>query len=61
MRKTMKYETPEIEITRFELDTNIMNVIIPGGSSGEDGDLVPVPGESAPDPGDLWDDAFGDL
>ncbi|MFQ9514601.1 MAG: hypothetical protein ACLRZ9_02115 [Eubacterium sp.] len=46
MRKTVKYETPEIEITRFELETKIMNnIVIPGGGSGEDGNDTLVPGD----------------
>lgn len=43
MKKIMKYETPEIEFTRFEVDTRIMNVILPGG---DDGDLVDIPTDS---------------
>ncbi len=38
MRKTGEYETPEIEVTRFELTRGIMDVI--GGGGNDDGDEV---------------------
>lgn len=41
MKKVMRYETPEIEVTRFELTNKIMTVV-PGGSSGEDGNTTNV-------------------
>ena len=51
MRKTMKYETPEIEFTRFVLEQNIMQ--------GDDGDVNPESyGDAGGDNGDLPDDLF---
>lgn len=36
----MKYETPEIEITKFEVLRNIMaGGAIPGAGDGDDGDI----------------------
>lgn len=46
MKKTMKYETPEIEFTRFEVATKLMinddndqEVIIPGDDPESLGDI----------------------
>lgn len=50
----MKYEAPEIEITRFDVKTRIMDVPILPGDDG-DGDLNPIPSdEYTSDPGDLY-------
>lgn len=58
--KIMKYESPEIEVTRFNVYTKIMgdNVFIPGGG---DGDSTKVPGDeyiSADDYSGEYDDDF---
>lgn len=37
MFKKMKYETPEIEITKFEVSKGIMDGVIGGGGPGDDG------------------------
>lgn len=50
MIKKMKYETPEIEITSFELERGIM------GNAENPGDIIPDE-QSTPDPGDS-DDLF---
>lgn len=53
MKKKIKYETPELEITRFDVNKTVMT-----GPEG-DGDIITDSGdESKPDggPGDLWDD-----
>lgn len=46
MKKTMKYETPEIEFTRFDIATKLMiddgndhEVIIPGDDRTSVGDI----------------------
>lgn len=51
MKKTMKYETPEIEFTRFDVATKLMiddgndqEVIIPGDDPTSLGDIG-VPGD----------------
>jgi len=55
MNKKIKYETPEIEITRFESEIRIMS-----GLPGEDGDVLEEVLTSPADggAGDL-DDLFG--
>lgn len=56
MKKVMKYETPEIEITRFDVAIAIMNDIsIGNGATNEDGDNIPEPGESFADSDNLFD------
>lgn len=47
MKINIKYEPPEIEITRFEPDKKIMTQVDFEGTSG-DGDIVQA-GESTPD------------
>lgn len=51
MKKIVRYETPKLVVTRFEVDKRIMNgIVIPPG--GGDGDITFVPGdnpESDPD------------
>ena len=55
MKKTMKYETPEIEITRFMPEGSMMNVVFPGGEeTSQDGNVETFTGpgnESATDEG----------
>lgn len=52
MKKIVNYEAPEIEFTRFEIETQLMSVILPGtGDDGED-PTVPIGGDdwiSVPD------------
>lgn len=36
MKKLMKYETPDLEVTRFDISNSIMDF----GGDGGDGDLV---------------------
>lgn len=36
MKKTMKYETPEFEITRFQVETRLMTFITPGGDDDDE-------------------------
>ena len=49
MRKMEKYETPEIEITKFEIARGIMDG--PGfGGDGDDGDRVDIEETTASDP-----------
>lgn len=38
----MKYETPEIEFTKFEVDTKIMAIIIPGGDDDRQDPTIPI-------------------
>lgn len=58
MKKTMKYETPEIEITRFEVETRLMTVVMPGGGSDNDREdpTVPIGGDDWISIPDLLDD-----
>lgn len=54
----MKYETPQIEFTRFKIQTQIMTVVLPGGDDDKNDPTVPIGGDdwmSIPDldPGDL--------
>lgn len=56
MRKIGKYETPEIEITKFEIARGIMaDVGVGEGGTSSDGDIVESSGEWESDP-----DAGGD-
>lgn len=48
MRKIGKYETPEIEITKFEIARGIMADVGEGGEG--DGDIVETSGEWESDP-----------
>lgn len=50
----MKYETPEIEITRFALETAIMDMTNGDGADDGDGDNVDEFGTSLGSPDDLW-------
>ena len=43
MKKLMKYETPEFEVTRFEVEAKLMTVVIPGGGSDNDKEDPTVP------------------
>lgn len=54
MRKIGKYESPEIEITKFEMARGIMAGVGEGGTGG-DGDIVETSGDMESDP-----DAGGD-
>ena len=47
MKKSIKYETPVMEVTRFELGMNIM--IGEGQNESGNGDEVHFGGESTPD------------
>lgn len=54
MRKTMEYKAPEIEVTRFEVERNIMAGVGEAGTSvNTDIDTVTGTGESITDPDDL--------
>lgn len=55
MFKKMKYETPEIEITKFEVSKRIMDGNLGGGSNGDDGDEETTAYEmSTPDASYPW-------
>lgn len=46
MKKLMKYETPEIEFTRFEVETKLMTVVFPGsGDDDREDPTVPIGGD----------------
>lgn len=53
LKEKMKYETPEIVVTRFELNRAVMaGDVYGGGGNGEDGPTIPIEGdESATQPG----------
>lgn len=55
MRKIMKYEAPEIKITRFEMEKSIMAPGYGDGNGDGDGNLItnPIENVSTGDIGDL--------
>lgn len=53
MRKTMEYKAPEIEVTRFEVERNIMAGIGENEKGPQDTVNVTGTGESVTDPDDL--------
>lgn len=59
MNKLMKYETPEIEVTRFNIQKSVMADF--GGDAGDGDDVTDFFGPSQPDGGPTkpiidWDD-----
>lgn len=59
MRKTGEYETPEIEVTRFELTRGIMEGPGVGEAiTDENGDIVDIGGNTESNPDDGGDLPF---